>query len=462
MKKRFPKIAVVAAVLILAGLALPVSNLLVGLPKNNSLAGVQTDDVLFAGAAAVLGAKCVNCHTTEYTLPFYANFPIARPIIEKDIHDGIRYMDMLEALFPAPGEPVSEVVLAKNEYTVEYNTMPPGRYLALHWNGGLTAAERAAILDWVKSVRRKHYATPDFPEHVQENVVQPIPLTYDLDERKVAMGDKVFHDTRLSKDNSISCASCHDIDKGGTDQLDFSEGVGGAVGDINAPTVFNSGFQFMQFWDGRAADLEEQADGPVNNPIEMASNWPEAIGKLQQDERFMTAFTALYPEGPTKDTLIDAIATYERSLITPDSRFDKYLAGDSSALTAEELAGYKHFLDFACATCHVGKLMGGQSFEPMGLKADYFGDRGEVIERDYGRFNHTKDEKDRFRFKVPTLRNIAVTFPYLHDASAKTLEEAVEVMSKYQVNGTLSKTQVAQVVAFLHTLTGEYRGRLLE
>jgi cytochrome c peroxidase len=282
------------------------------------------------------------------------------------------------------------------------------------------------------------------------------------DEQKVALGDRIFHDPRLSKDDTLSCASCHALDKGGTDQERYSTGVGGKKGDINSPTVFNSGFHFVQFWDGRAKDLEEQADGPVNNPIEMASNWPEVIGKLAKDEEFVAAFTAVYPAGLEKDSFLDAIATFERSLITPNSRFDKFLKGDADALTPAEKQGYELFKSFSCATCHVGKNIGGRTFEEMGRAEDYFKARGDVIKPDHGRFNVTKEDGDLHRFKVPTLRNIAVTWPYFHDGTVVNLADAVRTMARVQVGKKITDDEVAKILAFLNALTGEYRGKLLE
>jgi cytochrome c peroxidase len=209
--------------------------------------------------------------------------------------------------------------------------------------------------------------------------------------------------------------------------------------------------------------LQEQADGPVNNPIEMATNWEEVIPKLEQDEALTQEFLAVYPEGYSKDTITEAIAEFEETLITPNAPFDKYLMGDENAIGEDAKQGYAHFKEFNCATCHVGKILGGQSFEKIGLKADYYADRGiEVIPEDLGRFNVTKDENDRYRLKTPTLRNITVTYPYFHDGSTSDLGEAVEVMAKYQVGKTLSPQQNEQIVAFLETLTGEYNGEPLQ
>lgn len=438
---------------LLSGLALPLSNLVAGLPAN-SITQTKPDDPLFSKALDALGGKCVNCHTPEYTLPLYAKFPVAKQIIETDIRLGTRFLNYLEELFPQNGGPVSEPVLAKTEFVLKDKSMPPMRYLALHWNGRLTAVERDSTLAWIKDTRAKHYATPGTAEPFKNEAIQPLPDPPTLDPAKVALGNTLFHDKRLSKDDSLACAGCHDMQKGGTDQKKFSEGVDQKLGDINAPTVFNAGFQFKQFWDGRAATLEEQADGPVNNPVEMASNWPEAIEKLQQDTAFTQAFQAVYPQGYSKDTITEAIALFERTLVTP-SRLDNYLRGQADALSPEEKKGYDLFKANRCANCHPGKILGGQSFEIMGLYKDYFKDRGNVQKPDYGRFNFTNKETDKFKLKVPTLRNIALTFPYFHDSTTSDLKEAVQIMAEYQSGKTLAGEEAASITAFLNALTGE-------
>ncbi|MCX8064116.1 MAG: cytochrome-c peroxidase, partial [Candidatus Hydrogenedentes bacterium] len=426
---------------VMGALAFPIVNLLVGAPVGTSLTDRRVEDPLFAKVLPVLEKKCVNCHTTEYKLPFYANFPIAKGIIEADIKLGLFYMNMVKELFPGENQPPKEVALAKIEHTTLMNEMPPLRYIALHWDSILSKEEQSIILNWVRETRAKHYATSDIPEHLKREVVHPLPQKVEVDDRKVKLGEKLYHDKRLSKDNSISCASCHDLAMGGTDRKKFSVGVGGAVGPINAPTVYNALFNFVQFWDGRAGSLEEQADGPVNNPIEMASNWEEVKSKLIQDEELTKEFNEVYPEGYGKDSITDAIAEFERTLITPNSRFDQFLLGKSDALNPEEKEGYALFKKYRCATCHVGKAMGGQSFEKMGLKADYFKDRGgEIKEADLGRYNVTKNEEDKHKFKVPLLRNIALTAPYLHDSSTDDLQKVVNIMLKYQVGIQVPKS----------------------
>jgi len=289
--------------------------------------------------------------------------------------------------------------------------------------------------------------------------ITPLPESISLDARKVALGNRLFHDPRLSRDNSVACASCHALDKGGVDGRERSIGIGGQTVDVNAPTVFNSGFNFRQFWNGRAESLEDQIDGPLNHPAEMGSSWPEVIGKLKNDAAYVSTFAAIYPDGIQAKTIKDAIATFERALITPNSRFDKYLRGKRGALTADELGGYRLFRSYGCIACHQGVNIGGNMFERLGVMGDYFKDRGNVTPADLGRFNVTKNEEDKHMFKVPSLRNVALTAPYFHDGSAVTLEQAVTIMGKYQLGVAIPAGDVALIVAFLKTLTGEYTGK---
>ena len=293
---------------------------------------------------------------------------------------------------------------------------------------------------------------------VEAEPITPLPLTMHLDPRKVDLGHRLFLDARLSRDNTISCASCHGLQTGGTDRRSRSIGIGGAQGDVNAPTVFNSGFNFRQFWDGRAATLEDQIEGPLNHPKEMGSAWPDVIRKLGDDPAYVTGFRALYPDGIQRANIKDAIATFERSLVTANSRFDKFLRGDKQALTDRERAGYLRFKDYGCVSCHQGVNVGGNMYQKFGVAADYFADRGNITKADLGRFNVTGMERDRFRFRVPSLRNVGVTPPYFHDGSAATLADAVSVMAKYQLGRPLSVEDRDLIVAFLFTLTGEYNG----
>lgn len=296
--------------------------------------------------------------------------------------------------------------------------------------------------------------------HAREPLL-PLPEPPKFVAEKVELGQALFFEPRLSHDDSISCASCHDLNRGGSDRLRFSPGVGNALGNINTPTVFNAGLNFVQFWDGRAASLEAQAAGPVHNPAEMASSWPEVLAKLTADEKYRRAFSDLYPDGMTAANLVDAIATFERTLLTTNARFDRYLKGDDRAIGELERSGYLRFKDYGCASCHQGANVGGNMYQRFGVMADYFADRP-LTKADLGRFNVTGLEDDRHVFKVPSLRNVAVTPPYFHDASAATLADAVTIMGRYQLGRELTPEDVRAITAFLHSLTGEWQGRVLQ
>lgn len=288
--------------------------------------------------------------------------------------------------------------------------------------------------------------------------ITPIPARLQLDARKVSLGRKLFHDPRLSHDNSLSCASCHDLKKAGADGRKVALGINGTPGTLNSPTVFNSGFNFRQFWDGRAATLEEQAEGPVHNPIEMASNWKEVVAKLKADAALVVQFRAIWPEGIRPDHIQNAIAEFERSLVTPDSAYDRYLGGDQNALSADAREGAGLFRNLGCIACHQGVNLGGNMYAGLGIMGNFFADRGlPPGKSDQGRFNVTGREEDRHVFKVPTLRNIALTAPYYHDGSVATLDKAVRAMARYQLGVELNDRDTEQLLAFLRSLTGEYR-----
>jgi len=291
--------------------------------------------------------------------------------------------------------------------------------------------------------------------------IQAIPLQITLDEAKVKLGEKLFHDPRLSHNNSVSCASCHNLQTGGTDRRRRSIGINGAEGFVNTPTVFNSGFNFRQFWDGHAETLEDQMHGPINAPHEMGSNWQEVMAKLTAAPDYVAAFAALYPDGIQPHTIRDVIATFERSLYTPDARFDQFLRGNSEVLSEAEKAGYHLFKTYGCIRCHQGVNIGGNMFQTFGIMGNYFADRGSVTPADMGRFNVTGDRRDQHVFKVPSLRNVALTPPYFHDGSAAQLEDAVTIMGTYQLGRRLDPSEVDLIVQFLRTLTGTYKGRPL-
>lgn len=291
--------------------------------------------------------------------------------------------------------------------------------------------------------------------------IKPIPATLNQNPARVDIGRKLFHDPRLSGNNRISCASCHDLSKGGTDRLERSTGIANKEIGINTPTVLNAALNFKQFWNGRADSLEAQIDAVIQNPMEMGAKWDEVVARVAQDASYNQAFSKSYKDGVTKANIQDALATFERALITPDSRFDKYLKGDQTAITEAEKAGYAKFKQYGCIACHQGANVGGNMFQAFGVMGNYFEKRGNVTDADLGRYTITKKESDKHVFKVPSLRNVALTAPYFHDGSAKRLEDAVDVMFKYQLGRTAPKEDKDLIIKFLHTLTGELEGKPL-
>ena len=286
--------------------------------------------------------------------------------------------------------------------------------------------------------------------------IKPIPPASDYDLQKAILGNKLFHEKKLSKDNTISCASCHDLSAGGDDGVPVSIGIEGRAGNINSPTVFNSTYNFSQFWDGRAKTLEQQIDGPIQNEVEMGSVWPEVIAKLYEDESYATSFKAIYTDGITRENIKDAINEFEKTLVTPDSRFDKWLAGDENALNAQEKLGYQKFKKYGCTSCHQGANVGGNMFQVFGVLNSYFLERGNITDADMGRFNITGNKADKHAFKVPSLRMAAHTAPYLHDGSAKTLRDAVDAMFRYQLGREAPDNDKEDITKFIETLAGTY------
>lgn len=281
--------------------------------------------------------------------------------------------------------------------------------------------------------------------------ITPIEPVKEINLAKVELGKKLYFDPRLSKSGFISCNSCHNLSMGGTDNLKTSIGDHWQQGPINAPTVLNSSMNVAQFWDGRAADLKEQAGGPIANPGEMAFTHTLALEVLESIPAYVREFTQVYgPDCINIDQITDAIAEFEKTLVTPNSHFDQWLLGDAGALTAEQLAGYELFKNSGCVACHMGPAVGGTSFQKMGLVSPY-----ETQSAAQGLAGVTGKDADRFKFKVPTLRNVELTYPYFHDGEAATLTEAVDIMGRLQLGRDFDESDIAQIVAFLKTLTGE-------
>ena len=288
-----------------------------------------------------------------------------------------------------------------------------------------------------------------------EEPILPIPETVEVNPAKAKLGRALFHDPVLSKDGTISCASCHDLASGGGDGRKVSLGIDDKPGVINSPTVFNAGMNFKQFWDGRANTLEHQIDGPVQSAFEMGSLWPDVIAKLYRDRNYPKLFKNIYPNGIDRRNVKNAIAEFVKSLNTPNSRFDRWLKGDKNALNRHEKRGYALFKDYGCSSCHQGANVGGNMFQVFGVLNDYFKKRGNITDADLGRYNITGNDDDRHAFKVPSLRMAAMTAPYLHDGSAATLRDAVDAMFEFQLGREAPDKDKEAIVAFIKTLVGE-------
>lgn len=279
----------------------------------------------------------------------------------------------------------------------------------------------------------------------------------DIPENKIELGKKLYFDTRLSKDGNISCNSCHNLETFGVDNLPLSPGDTKELGGRNSPTVFYSSLHHMQFWDGRAKDVEEQAGGPILNPVE--HNIPSEAyleDKLRKIDEYQKLFKTVFPgqDNPiTFANITDAIGAFER-MLNPPSRFDNYLDGDEDALTVQEKQGLEAFIDNGCITCHMGVALGGQMLQKFGLYDDYWiHTKSQNV--DHGLYDLTKNEADKFMFKVPSLRNIEKTAPYFHDGSIESLTEAVSIMGKLQTNKEFTDKELTDIVVFLKTLTSD-------
>jgi len=281
--------------------------------------------------------------------------------------------------------------------------------------------------------------------------ISPIVAVKVTNAARVDLGKKLFFDPRLSRSGFISCNSCHNLSMGGSDNITSSIGDRWQKGPINSPTVLNSRLNLAQFWDGRAKDLKEQAGGPIANPGEMAFTHDLAVDMLRSIPQYVAEFKAVFGHDKlTIDEVTSAIAAFEETLVTPNARFDKWLQGGKTAINAQELRGYELFKSSGCVACHNGPNVGGASFQKMGLIEAY-----KTTSTAEGRFAVTKQDIDRFYFKVPTLRNVELTYPYFHDGAADTLGQAVDTMGRLQLGRKFSEAEIADVVAFLKTLTGE-------
>ena len=291
--------------------------------------------------------------------------------------------------------------------------------------------------------------------------IQPLPDLVVVNNEKAELGKRLFFETRLSSDGTISCASCHDLEAWGAETSNVSEGVKKALGDRNSPTVYNSFYNFKQFWDGRADSLSHQALEPVVNPVEMGiSSWDDAVDKLKHDQTprkdssYTDVFMSVYGKDVSKELVVDAIAEYEKTLVTINAPFDRFLKGEQNAISDVQKKGYGLFKSYGCVACHQGANVGGNMFQKFGVLNDISGETG-TLSQDLGRYNVTKNEWDKRVFKVPSLRLAVNTAPYFHNGSVKTIQEAVEIMIEYQLGRSVPTQDRDAIIAFLGSLVGE-------
>ena len=305
-------------------------------------------------------------------------------------------------------------------------------------------------------------ANDSAPVNLQYEPIQPLVKPAQINQEKARLGEKLFNDSILSRDMDLSCASCHNLQSNGADTNTLGNGRNNTLLDANTLTVFNSSLNHQQFWDGRALTLEEQINFVINSNKEFFSSWPLIIDRLKKNNDYRYKFKSLYGDGITADNVRNAIATFERTLITTNSRFDQYLLGDNNAINSQEKNGYRLFKSYGCVACHQGSNVGGNMFMKLGVFGNYYSEKKDNLKTlNYGLYNITKKESDRFVFRVPSLRLVTLTAPYFHDGSIQTLKEAIKTMAKHQLGRNINNQHIEDIIAFLKTLPGDYQGEAL-
>lgn len=289
----------------------------------------------------------------------------------------------------------------------------------------------------------------------QDKAIPPIINPSQPDQGKAELGKALFNEKLFSNKLSHACASCHDLKKGGADNRKTFIGNNNREGTLNTPTILNARFNFRQFWDGRANTLRDAINDHIDDKHIFNNKWETILERIQNKTAYVDRFNLVYSDGINQTNIEDALVTYIETLVTPNAPFDKYLLGDKSAISKEAITGYELFSSYGCISCHQGPSLGGNLYQKMGIYKDYLKTKKVVTETDLGRYNVTTKDEDILVFKVPSLRNIALTGPYLHDGSAKTLEEAVQMMAEYQIGQQIPKHEISEIVKFLETLTGE-------
>ncbi len=293
------------------------------------------------------------------------------------------------------------------------------------------------------------------------SLVEPIPLTVSVDLEKARLGKLLFEDKRISKDGKKACVECHLSDKGGADNERLSNAINDKPRSTNTPTIFNVGLVPMLGWTGAGNSLESVTEAIIKSKQGLATDWPELINKLNAMPAYRNAFENIYHQAIKPDHVKEVMAEYMRSLITPNARFDKYLRGQESAISVDEMRGYQLFKSYGCASCHQGINLGGNMTSPFGVFGNYMQNTGNETQADLGLFNKTKRPEDQYIFRVPGLRNIELTAPYFHDGSVTTLDEAIDVMGRYMLGREIPERDIRLIKQFLETLTGELNGESL-
>jgi len=401
---------------------------------------------------------CFVCHGgPDYST--HLHWPVIGPIISKKAEKSIRHADATSILehFNS-GRPIDEALLVKVREVVFHRSMPPVSYRIIHWKSAITKDKQKILLHWTYERMASDHNWPlPTKEHPFEPVL-PLPDSLPADLAKVNLGRILYHDPRLSADSTVSCATCHNLGRAGVDNLDYSVGAYGQPGMYSTLTTYNAVFHPVFFWEGTASTLPIQAAMILVDPVIMGNESLEpVIERLKADIPFTKLFTQTYPDGFTVESITDALAEYHKVLITPDAPFDRYLQGDSEAIGPDAKKGYQLFKRLGCASCHNSIGVGGNSFQYMGLSNNFFSTGDRISLPDLGRYRLTARQEDIHKFKVPGLRNIELTHPYFHNASAPDLETAVEAMAFHQRDMSINKGKVHQIVSFMQTLTGTFR-----
>ncbi len=412
-----------------------------------------------AVATKVLEMKCASCHAADATYNKFLNF-FSFGLMRDHVEGAKRAF----TLTPDKDVRSGNVDYLKMDYVLRTRRMPPASYSAVHLGSRLTPTDVAILRSKYKesgAVARAFAPISPVSEPATE-----------LEAARIYLGYRLYHDGRLSTNNQVSCASCHDLTRGGTDNLAKSRGVPGPdglpqLGGVNAPSTFNAAGNIRQFWDGRALNLKEQAGGPPLNPVEMGfscvEDWDIIAHKLANDPEMVALFAYVFGDrGISGDTITTAIAAYEQTLVTPDSAFDRYLKGDDKALSDSQKAGMKSFVNLGCATCHSGPTLGGISFEYINTHGDLraLATPADYQEGAFGLRDFTKKEEHKDMFRVPNLRNVALTAPYFHTGTVNSLQKAVSIMIQTQNGaGAASDETVKNITSFLEAQTGQLYGK---